>query len=80
MGEADTTGEHGQLVAVATEYAAEVVDLQLAMESTRRQIADSLGDLQDQVETSLDWRAWVAENPWKTVGCAFALGALLGLK
>ena len=80
MGETDSERGAGELVTVSRGSSAEVVELQVAMESTRKQIADSLDDLQEQVETRLDWRVWVAENPWKAVGCAFAVGAFLGLK
>ncbi|MFP4598581.1 MAG: glycine zipper domain-containing protein [Persicimonas sp.] len=40
----------------------------------------SLNEIQHTVEESLDWRGWVSEHPWETVGLGVAVGFYLGLR
>ena len=80
MGETD----NGQLVNVSAELqrtdveTAEVIRLRAEIEATRERIRDSIGGLQDEIEETFDWKGWVADHPWQTVGAAFAIGFLLG--
>ncbi len=80
MGETDPN--EGQLITIDDPevFGAKVQSLRSAMESTRHQIADSLDDIQHSVEQTMDWQGWVAENPWKAVGYAFAVGFYLGIR
>lgn len=73
------TGD-GELMSAHSEYSTELEELQAAIQSTRKRIADSLDDIQLEVEEQLDWKGWIAENPWPSVGIAFALGLYLGIR
>ncbi len=54
--------------------------IQDSIDSARAQIARSLETIQDEVEETLDWKGWVADNPWKAVGVAAAIGFYVGLR
>ncbi len=53
------------------------------IEASRRQITESLGELQREVsgtvERALDWRQWVHDHPKTSVGIAFGFGLYFGL-
>lgn len=75
-------GDQGQLI---TRPPAEVISLEseielrrAEVEAARERFRDLLEDFQEEVEESLDWRHWVQEHPWQTVGFAFAIGFLWG--
>ena len=78
MGERD----HGELVATATnaltESDPEIDRLRAEIEAGRERIRGSIVEFQDEFEETLDWRRWVREHPWETVGVAFAIGFLWG--
>ena len=46
----------------------------------RQQISENLGEIQHSVEETLDWRGWVHDHPWTTVGVAFGVGFYLGFR
>lgn len=77
-------GDPGDLVKVeSSELAtaqpqAEIDHLQAEIEAARARFRDSLEGLQNEVEEATDWKGWIVEHPWETVGVAFALGFLLG--
>lgn len=77
-------GDQGDLIVAPTDLApatgtdAEIDRLRSEIEATRERIRDSLGELQEELVDSVDWRGWVADHPWQTVGMAFALGFLVG--
>lgn len=54
------------------------------IEASRRQIAQSLGQLRAEVSSSveraLDWRQWVDDHPQAAVGIAFGVGLYFGLR
>lgn len=54
------------------------------IEQSRRQIAESIGQLRTEVSSSvqraLDWRRWVREHPTTAVGVAFGVGLYFGLR
>lgn len=56
----------------------EIERLRAEIEATRERIRGSIEELQHEVDETLDWRRWVREHPWQTVGVAFALGYLFG--
>ena len=56
----------------------EIARLRAEIDATRDRIRESIDNLQEEIEETIDWRGWVKENPYKTVGMAFALGFLLG--
>lgn len=55
-------------------------NLRNSIDSARQQISASLGDIQLNLEESLDWRAWVDEHPRELVGIGLALGFYLGVR
>ena len=59
-------------------------DIRREIEASRRQIAQSLGQLQTEVTTTveraLDWRQWVDDHPYTAVGIAFGVGLYFGLR
>lgn len=55
-------------------------DIRESIDLARRQIADSLDDIQDSLEQTLDWRAWVQQHPRELIGLGFALGFYLGVR
>lgn len=55
-------------------------EIRASIDEARRQISESLDDIQRNVEESLDWRGWVDEHPWETVGIAVAVGFYFGLR
>ena len=61
-------------------YDEHTAELRSSIESARRQISESLDDIQHTVQERLDWRGWVDEHPWETVGIGFAVGFYLGLR
>lgn len=63
---------------VRVEGDAEIIRLRAEIEATRERIRDSIDHLQEEIDETIDWRGWVKEHPWQTVGVAFALGFLLG--
>ena len=56
----------------------EIERLRAEIEASRERVRHSIEDLQDEIEETFDWRAWVREHPWQTVGAAFAIGFLWG--
>lgn len=56
----------------------EIYRLRAEIEMQRTRVRDSLGDLQTEFEETIDWRRWVREHPWQTVGVSFAIGYLWG--
>lgn len=84
-GSLQTTSGRGELVKV---YERPVADgpeeIRYEIEASRRQIAESLQLLQDEVETRVeratDWRGFARERPLATVGFAFGIGLYLGLR
>lgn len=59
-------------------------EIRREIEYSRRQIAQSLGQLRSEVshtvERALDWRQWVHDHPHTTVGIAFGLGFYLAIR
>ncbi len=59
-------------------------ELRAEIEASRRQIAQSLEDLQYEVESTVeritDWRGFVGQHPLACVGAAAAFGFYLGLR
>lgn len=55
-------------------------EIRASIDQARRQISDSLDDIQVSVQETLDWRGWVDEHPWETVGIGLAIGFYLGLR
>lgn len=78
------TGETGGALVRAGDFAdekdARMAEIRANIERARRQISDGLTDIQTEVQEHLDWRGWVEDNPWKTVGIAFGVGVVLGLR
>lgn len=80
MGERDS----GELVRrdstelVPTTEDPEIDRLRREIEATRERIRDSVEGLQTEIDETIDWKRWVRDHPWQTVGVAFALGFLLG--
>lgn len=58
----------------------EIDQIRASIDETRRQIARDLASVRQDVEYSLDWRSWVRQYPWQSVGIAFGAGFILGLK
>jgi ElaB/YqjD/DUF883 family membrane-anchored ribosome-binding protein len=52
--------------------------LEETVRSTRAELERSLGELRKLVDTSLDWRSWVARHPWPAIGIAALIGLRLG--
>lgn len=77
-------GDAGGALVKAEDFASEsdarTAEIRANIERARRQISDSLTDIQTNVEETLNWRGWIEENPWKTVGVAFGVGFFLGLR
>lgn len=71
----------GELIAADS---SETAEIRRDIEASRRQIADSLGQLRlevtSSVERALDWRQWVHDHPMTTVGIAFGVGLYFGLR
>ena len=61
-----------------------VAELRAEIEASRRQIAQSLEDLQFEVESTVeritDWRGFVAQHPLACVGGALAFGFYMGMR
>ncbi|MGM0555658.1 MAG: glycine zipper domain-containing protein [Myxococcota bacterium] len=57
-----------------------MAEIRANIERARRQISEGFTDIQTNVEESLDWKGWVEDNPWKTVGIAFGVGFFMGLR
>ncbi|QDG53161.1 hypothetical protein FIV42_21165 [Persicimonas caeni] len=55
-------------------------EIRASIDEARRQISDSLDDIQVSVQETLDWKAWVSDHPWQAVGIGFAVGFYLGLR
>jgi ElaB/YqjD/DUF883 family membrane-anchored ribosome-binding protein len=59
-------------------------EIRREIEASRRQIAQSLGQLRGEVsatvERALDWRQWVHDHPTTAVGIAFGVGLYFGLR
>jgi ElaB/YqjD/DUF883 family membrane-anchored ribosome-binding protein len=66
--------------AYESESAARIAEIRANIERARRQISEGFTDIQTDVEDRLDWKGWVEDNPWKTVGIAFGVGFMLGLR
>lgn len=64
----------------ASEFDAQTAQIRANIEQARRQISDSLVDIQTSVEGSLDWRGWVDDHPWQAIGIAFGVGFYLGMR
>ncbi|NND02493.1 MAG: hypothetical protein HKN91_06880 [Acidimicrobiia bacterium] len=60
------------------EFDPEILRLRAEIQATRERIRGSIEELQHEVDETLDWRRWVREHPWQTVGVAFAIGYLFG--
>lgn len=75
-------GDQGQLIkrpaAQLIQLEAEIEARRADVEAARERFVGLLDDFQEEVEETLDWRHWVRERPWHSVGLAFALGFLLG--
>ncbi len=77
-------GDHGDLVkapptAVGEASADPEIDrLRSEIEATRERIRHSIEGLQDEIDETMDWKRWVGDHPWETVGAAFVLGFLWG--
>lgn len=56
------------------------VQIRDSIDDARRQIAQSLDDIETTVRDKLDWRGVVADHPYKTVGIGFAIGLYLGIR
>jgi ElaB/YqjD/DUF883 family membrane-anchored ribosome-binding protein len=61
-------------------YNEETAEIRASINEARRQISQSLDEIQYSVQESLDWRGWVDEHPWETVGIGVAVGFYLGLR
>lgn len=55
-------------------------EIRASINQARHQISQSLDEIQDTVQDSLDWRGWVADNPWQAVGVGLAVGFYMGLR
>lgn len=56
----------------------EIGQLRQKIAADRAKLQLSIDSLQGEIEEAVDWQGWVADNPWKTVGLAFAVGFLWG--
>ncbi|MFW5966186.1 MAG: hypothetical protein ACOCV2_01655 [Persicimonas sp.] len=56
------------------------VEIRASIDQARRQIAQSLDDIEATVRDKLDWRSVVADHPYKTIGVGFAIGLYLGIR
>jgi ElaB/YqjD/DUF883 family membrane-anchored ribosome-binding protein len=54
--------------------------IRASIDEARHQISQSLDEIQVSVQETLDWRGWVDEHPWETVGIGVAVGFYLGLR
>lgn len=84
-GPLQTTTGRGELVKIYDRPHPEgPEEIRSEIEASRRQIAESLQLLQDEVETrverAMDWRGFARQRPLATVGIAFAVGFYLGLR
>lgn len=75
-----TTSNETGMTLVKTDAADEARRIQETIDGARVQIAASLEALQGEVVESLDWKGWVADNPWKAVGIAAAVGFYVGMR
>lgn len=77
-------GDQGDLVKVESTALVpasadpEIDRLRAEIEATRERIRHSIEGLQTEIDDTIDWKRWVRDHPWETVGAAFALGFLLG--
>lgn len=74
-------GDQGELVVATTtalESAPEIDRLRAEIAAGRERIRGSIVEFQDEFEETFDWRRWVRDHPWETVGAAFAIGFLWG--
>ena len=46
--------------------------------STRDEIASTIGDLKGLMNESLDWRTWIRRHPWSVMAGAALIGFRLG--
>ncbi len=69
-----------ELVLYEDTYSGEIEEIRRTIDESRARIAQTLEDLQEDVEERLDWKAWVHRNPRKAVGIAFAVGLYFGLR
>jgi ElaB/YqjD/DUF883 family membrane-anchored ribosome-binding protein len=69
-----------ELIIPSDTYSDEIEEIRRTIDESRARIAQTLENLQDDVEERLDWKAWVQKNPRKAVGIAFALGFYIGLR
>jgi len=52
-------------------------ELKRHMAEQRNRIDQSINELGDQFETATDWKTYVRQHPWWTLGGGFAAGLLL---
>lgn len=57
-----------------------ILHLHESIAHSRRQISDSLDQVRSEVQQAVDWRGWVEEHPWESVGLAFGVGFILGFR
>lgn len=57
-----------------------ILQIRESMQESREKIAESLDQLRFEMQEAVDWRAWVEEHPWETVGIAFGVGFMIGFR
>jgi hypothetical protein len=56
------------------------VEIEHEIQRARSDLLDHVDALRGAVERELDWRVHVVRNPLRSIGAAFFIGLLLGLR
>ncbi|MFB6264402.1 MAG: YqjD family protein [Bradymonadaceae bacterium] len=55
-------------------------ELKASIEQSRERISESLDRVRSELRSKTDWRQWVEDHPWESVGIAFGIGFYLGFR